>query len=102
MIRHYCDACGAEVDGDSGVIGMKELTVEMDETKVSIAVEVNTMTRDDGRDVDHPAVCASCIARRLTQWAVDANPDAPVAQSESEQRISTPQAEGSNPSGGAN
>jgi len=78
MIRHYCDSCGAEVAGDNGVVGMKELTIEMDDMKVSIAVEVSAMMKRDGTELSNPAVCAACISRRFAQWAVDS--DASVAQ----------------------
>jgi hypothetical protein len=71
MVRHYCDGCGAEVTADNGVVGMKELTVEMEGTKLSIAVEVGTMKMRDGSESPHPAVCAGCIAKRFAQWAVD-------------------------------
>ena len=79
MIRHYCDGCGIEVDGDNGVIGMKELTIEMEQMKLSIALEVNAMTRDDGHEISNPAICAKCISRRVAQWAVDVS-DVSVAQ----------------------
>jgi hypothetical protein len=99
MIRHYCDGCGTEVTAENGVIGMKELTVEMDDKKLSIAVEIDVMK--NGNQQGSPAVCARCISRRFAQWAVDVS-NAPVAQSDSERLVSTQQAAGSSPAGGAN
>jgi hypothetical protein len=98
MIRHYCDGCGVEVDGENGIVGMKEITIEQPTGKVSIAMEVATLK--DGHEQDSPAVCAVCVSKRVAEWA-DSISDAPVAQRR-EHRTSNANVEGSNPSGGAN
>jgi hypothetical protein len=69
MIKHYCDACEKEIDRETGVIGAKELTVEDDAgLKVSVSFEIDTMK--SGVEIKNPAICARCIARRITEWAV--------------------------------
>ena len=97
MVKHYCDGCGKEVNQDNGVIGMKEVTLEFEDKKVSIAVEVDCMTH--GHQDQNPAVCATCIAAKFQQWA---DSIASVAQSGQEQLISTQSVAGSNPAGGSN
>ena len=98
MIRHYCDGCGKEVNQDTGVIGMKELTLEFPDRKVSIAVEVDNTMAKCHVDGDF-AVCAECIATKFRQWA-DSISDTPVAQPE-EHLISNQNVAGSNPVGSA-
>ena len=69
MIKHYCDACGKDVTVDTAIIKAKELTIEDDDgLKLSIAFEIDTMKNQ--REIAEPAVCARCVARRLTEWAV--------------------------------
>jgi hypothetical protein len=68
MIKHYCDACEKAMDRETGVIGAKELTIEDDAgLKVSVSFEIETMK--NGVESKNPAICARCIARRITQWA---------------------------------
>ena len=62
MIQYYCDGCGKVVDSESGVIGMKEITLEFDDKKVSIAIEVDSMTRIDNRSDDIQR-CALAVLR---------------------------------------
>lgn len=69
MIRHYCDGCGRQVSEENGVIRMKEVTMEFKDKKVSIAIEVDSMRRDDKVSDPNPAVCASCVAKKMIQWA---------------------------------
>ena len=95
MIRHYCDGCGKEVTMDTGVLRMKEVTLEFPYKKVSIVIEIDCM--EGAVPCDHPAVCAECIANKFRQWA-DSVSNAPVAQ-RTESLVSTQLVEGSNPSG---
>lgn len=69
MIKYLCDGCGKEVTEDTGVINMKELTLEFSERKVSIAVELDTTDKRSLSSAEHPAVCAECIAARFRKWA---------------------------------
>lgn len=69
MIKYYCDGCGVEVTEDTGVLAMKELTLEFPDKKVSIAVEVDSTNMKNMNSDSHPVVCASCIAMRFNDWA---------------------------------
>lgn len=68
MIKHYCDGCGKEVTEDTGIIKMKELTLEFPNKKISIAIEVDSMDKNFNSD-KNPAVCADCVTMRFNDWA---------------------------------
>lgn len=69
MTKHYCDGCGVEVDDDNGVLGTKELTIELNDRKVSVAFSVGTLSRGDWTSEDNPAVCSVCLAAAFDDWS---------------------------------
>lgn len=69
MVKHFCDSCGVEVTEKNGIVKTKEITLELNDKKISIAMEIDTMLRVNTLSDNNPALCSMCLAVRINDWA---------------------------------
>ena len=72
MIRHYCDSCGIRITPETGIISEKELTIELGDRKISIAIDIN-IWRHKGKEDTGGDLCSTCLAKRLLDWSAQIN-----------------------------
>jgi len=68
MVKYFCDVCGKEVNSDD-VISSKEITIEGNDKKLCIQIEVETVDINGG-EFTEAAICKECLTKRVSVWAL--------------------------------
>jgi len=67
-IKYLCDSCNQEINNENGIINNQEITIEMNEKKISILISVSNDNLSYG-EIESSAICHKCFSEAVVNLA---------------------------------